>query len=151
MSNAALRYATLAALSAVLAFTLAGCCGNCAEEKEALDTTADQLIKVLQKDDFAAFEAMSTPGLKAEITEAKFHQIAAVIDALGPFESLNSQGVQFVVDVWTSKYKATFAKGTVDLSVSTKEGKLHGFDFTGDAVEEAQKSLKKEAGGEGAE
>jgi hypothetical protein len=121
-----------------------GLAAGCAAKKDT-DQKVDDLIAVLQRGDYAAFKALAAPALATVVPEAKFQTFAKVTRRLGAYQRRTMTGIEVKTGgVRKGTYSVVFASGVAELEVSTVEGRLMGFNLTGDSVRRVMKELDDE-------
>lgn len=125
------------ALSVALGLTL-GACG-----KKSLDKNVDRLVKAAMANDYAAFKDMSVPELPEQFPAVKFKLLSESLKLLGAYKDRSMRGIKARSGkVREGRYKLTFEKGTVSLSITLRRGKLTAFRFEGEDIEKAMKKVR---------
>ena len=99
-----------------------------------LDQAAKKFVHVLQKDDYAAFQAQATERLKKDLPKTDFHRIAEAFRALGKIKKRSQGGTRSDCSGsrMTGRFDFRFSKAKVKLVISIdKSGNLDAFSFKG--------------------
>ena len=116
--------------------------------KKNLDKAVDKLVNAAVKNDYDAFKAMSHSALVDKFPAEKFKLLSESLKLLGKYTDRTMKGIHAKTGKRRKgRYKLAFEKGTVFLEITLVRGKLTGFLFTGDAIEEAMKQVKNRAFG----
>ena len=126
-----------------LLVALLGLSVGCRSKKE-LDQTVDGLVEALRSGNYEAMRTLALEEmLSDDLSEAKFKVIAATLAQLGDLREKTMQGVEVKSGgIRTGRYELDFAKGNVQLELTTKNGKIARFEFTGDPIRTAQRALR---------
>jgi len=131
---------TVAAAAATLLLTLPAC------GKKSLDKSVDRLVKAALANDYAAFKKMSHPDLVEKFPAEKFKMLSDSLNLLGAYKDRSMRGIHARTGkVREGRYKLTFEKGVVKLKLTLRRGKLTGFLFSGDDLEEVMKKVRAKA------
>ncbi len=112
--------------------------------KKSLDKNVDRLVKAAKANDYKAFKEMSHPDLVSKFSAEKFKLLSDSLNLLGAYKDRSMRGIKARTGkVREGRYKLTFEKGTVRLKITLVRGKLMGFMFSGDDMNEAMKKVRK--------
>jgi hypothetical protein len=123
----------LLATSAIAMLTLVPGCRS----KLELDKQVDGIVEALSACDHAALDAEIAPELASEL-DAKFDGMCETVQWFGALESRKQTGIHVSTGQSKGTYELDFENGELTLELVLADGKIVGFEFTGDDWKKAK-------------